>query len=86
MKCESCGANLSFSIARGLPLSFINCKLTIQCRNCWYFMPIIYNRRRQIWESEKERDERRAGWKKSKYKIDPKLTEVAVSYREEGGE
>lgn len=84
MKCESCGAGLSF--AKNLPLKLFHNQVTVQCPVCIFIMVIIYNRRQQIWETEKERDERRAGWRKLKHKVDSKLTEIAASYREEGGE
>ena len=77
MKCEGCQAE--FSYARGLSLTLDYNKLTIQCPLCRFNMAIIYNCRRQIWETKKERDERRAGWKKLKHKVDSQLTEVAAS-------
>ena len=60
MKCEGCKSDLSYASDLGLAL-FDN-KLAIHCPLCKCVVIIIYNRRRQIWETEKERDERRAGW------------------------
>jgi len=63
MKCEGCQANLSYAGDLPLTLTFHN-QIVVQCPVCTSEIPIFYNRRRQIWESEKERDERRAGWRK----------------------
>ena len=65
MKCEGCGANLSYA---HLSLTLNNSQATIQCPVCRFNMIIIYNRRRQIWETEKERNERRVGWKRGEIK------------------
>jgi len=61
MKCEACGADLTY--AKKLDLKLFHNQVTIECPLCTYNMIIIYNPRRQIWESEKQRDERRAGWR-----------------------
>jgi len=63
MKCEGCEANLSYASNLDLTLNFLG-KIVIQCPACNYVMVVIYNPRRQIWETEKQRDERRAGWKR----------------------
>ena len=80
MKCEGYGANLSY--CSDLLLALFDNKLTMRCPVCKLVAPIIYNHRRQIWETEKERDERRAGWRTLKHKVDPKLTKIAASYKE----
>ena len=60
MKCEGCGADLSH--ASDVHLRLFHSQIEIQCPLCKCNMIIIYNRRRQIWETEKERDRRRAKW------------------------
>ena len=62
MKCEGCDVNLDH--ATGLPLTLSHNQITVQCPVCRCVMAIIYNRRKQVWETMQERDERRARWRR----------------------
>ncbi len=64
MKCEGCRAELGYAIDLQITLSHNH--LVVQCPICKYLTAIIYNRKRQIWETEKQRDERRAGWRRGR--------------------
>jgi len=61
MKCEGCGGNLNFT---GIPLEFLNKRITIKCPLCKFVTPFYY--RKGELETEKEREERMVRWMKRK--------------------
>jgi len=62
MRCESCGADLSPT--KKLYLTLVGDRSTVQCPACNYVMAVVYNRRWQMWEGARQRDERRSKWKR----------------------
>lgn len=79
MNCDGCDIKY-LTTFNPLPLKILGDQTVIECPVCNLVMELRYNKRQQRWESLKEYEERRRGWKKSKHKVNPTLTDIAASY------